>query len=146
MNAFLAILLAPFAVLTAFFLVEVLVGLRRAIRDLAPPSPASTVIVVPAHDEAAVIGETLQSLADALGPNMRVVVVADNCTDSTAALARAAGVEVVERHDLQRRGKGFALAFAADHLRHDPPEIFVVMDADCSTDPSSSTTAKTSRS
>ena len=137
MTAFLAILLAPFAVLTAFFLVEILVGLRRGVRDLAQPSPASTVIVVPAHDEAAVIGETLQSLTEALGPNMRVVVVADNCTDSTAALARAAGVEVVERHDLQRRGKGFALAFAADNLRPDPPEIFVVMDADCSTDPSS---------
>ena len=137
MTALLAILLAPFAVLTVFFLVEVSVGLRRNARAGARVSPASAVIVVPAHDEAAVIGETLQSLAQALGPDMRVLVIADNCTDSTASLARAAGVEVAERHDLERRGKGFALAFAADHLRPDPPEIFVVMDADCSTDPSS---------
>ena len=137
MTAVSAILLAPFAVLTAFFLVEVWTGLRRSVRAGGQSSPASAVIVVPAHDEAAVIGQTLQSLTEALGPNMQVLVVADNCTDSTAALARAAGVDVVERHDLERRGKGFALAFAADHLRPNPPEIFVVMDADCSTDPPS---------
>jgi cellulose synthase/poly-beta-1,6-N-acetylglucosamine synthase-like glycosyltransferase len=132
-----AILLAPFAVLTAFFLVEVLTGLRRSGHAGGRSSPASAVIVVPAHDESVVIGQTLQSLTGALGPNMRVLVVADNCTDSTAALARSTGADVVERQDLERRGKGFALAFAADHLRPNPPEIFVVMDADCSTDPSS---------
>ena len=137
MTAILAILLAPFAVLTAFFLVEVLVGLRRKVRAGGQAPPASAIIVVPAHDEAAVIGETLQALSEALGPGMRVLVVADNCTDSTVALARSAGAEVIERHDLDRRGKGFALSFAADHLRPDPPDIFVVMDADCSTDPSS---------
>ena len=137
MTAVLAILLAPFAILIAFFIVEVLVGLRRKVRAGGQPSYASAIIVVPAHDEAAVIGETLQSLSGALGPNMRVLVVADNCTDSTASIARSAGAEVVERHDLERRGKGFALAFAADHLRSNPPDIFVVMDADCSTDPAS---------
>ena len=42
----------------------------------------------------------------------RVLVVADNCTDSTAALARTAGAEVLERHDPARRGKGYALDFA----------------------------------
>ena len=134
MTALVAILLAPFAVLTVFFLVEVSAGLRTSVRATAQASQASAVIVVPAHDEAAVIGETLQSLTEALGPNMRVLVIADNCTDSTAALARSAGAEVVERHDLERRGKGFALAFAADHLRSDPPDVFIVMDADCSTD------------
>ena len=134
MTALVAILLAPFAVLTAFFLVEVSAGLRRKIGAGTRPSSASAVIVVPAHDEAAVIGETLRSLAEALGPKMRVLVVADNCTDSTAALAGSAGIEVVQRQDPERRGKGFALAFAADHLRSNPPDIFVVMDADCSTD------------
>ena len=137
MTAVSAILLAPFAVLTAFFIVEVWTGLLRSGRAGGQSSPASAVIVVPAHDEAVIISQTLQSLSEALGPDMRVLVVADNCTDSTAALARSAGVDVVERHDLELRGKGFALAFAADHLRPNPPEIFVVMDADCSTDGSS---------
>ena len=137
MTAFVAILLAPFAVLTAFFLVEVATGLRRRVGAKSKPLAASAVIVVPAHDEAAVIGQTLQSLTEALGQTVRILVVADNCTDATAAIARSGGVEVIERHDLERRGKGFALAFAADHLRPDPPDIFVVMDADCSIDPAS---------
>lgn len=131
MTALVAIFLAPFSVLTAFFALEVLAGLWAWRAGSIIASEASAVIVVPAHDEAAVIGETLRSLRDALGTNMRVLVVADNCTDSTAELALAAGSEVLERNDLRRRGKGFALAFAADHLRADPPNVVVVMDADC---------------
>jgi len=46
-------------------------------------------------------------------------------------LARAAGANVIERRDPERRGKGFALAFGADHLRSDPPEVVLVVDADC---------------
>ena len=134
MTALVAILLAPFAILTAFFAIEVLAGLRP-VRTRGQRGPAaSAVIVVPAHDEAAVIGETLRSLKDSLGERMRILVVADNCSDSTAERAREAGVEVVERNDPQRRGKGHALAFAADHLRPDPPDVIVVIDADCSTD------------
>ncbi len=134
MTALVAILLAPFAVLTLFFLVEVLAGLP----GLRPPrleaNLASAIIVVPAHDEADVIGETLRLLKGSLSPGMSVLVVADNCTDSTAEAARAIGVDVLERNDSERRGKGFALALAADHLRSDPPDIFVVMDADCAID------------
>lgn len=134
MTALVAILLAPFSVLTLFFLIEVLAGLPalRSVRFEA--KPMSAVIVVPAHDEAEVIGETLRRLNESLGPGMSVLVVADNSTDSTAEIARSMGVGVLERHDAERRGKGFALAFAADHLRSDPPDIFVVLDADCAID------------
>ena len=134
MTALVAILLAPFAVLTFFFLVEVLAGLPGLRPARFEAKPASAVIVVPAHDEAEVIGETLRQLQGSLAPGMSVLVVADNCTDSTAEAARAIGVDVLERNDAERRGKGFALAFAADHLRSDPPDIFVVMDADCAID------------
>jgi cellulose synthase/poly-beta-1,6-N-acetylglucosamine synthase-like glycosyltransferase len=58
-------------------------------------------------------------------------VVADNCTDDTAAIAKAAGVEVVVRTDPVRRGKGYALEFGVRHLRLDPPDVVVIMDADC---------------
>jgi cellulose synthase/poly-beta-1,6-N-acetylglucosamine synthase-like glycosyltransferase len=132
-----AILLAPFALLTAFFALEMIVGLWPSRAAARRAAGASAVVVIPAHDEALVIGETLKSLQTALGERMRILVVADNCTDLTAELARAAGVEVVERNDLERRGKGFALAFAADHLRSNPPDVFAVMDADCSTDAAS---------
>jgi len=136
-TALVAILLAPLALLTAFFALELIIGLWRSRVASHRPTGASAVVVIPAHDEALVIGETLKSLQAALGDRMRILVVADNCTDSTAELAREAGIEVIERHDLERRGKGFALAFAADHLRSNPPDVFAVMDADCATDASS---------
>jgi 1,2-diacylglycerol 3-beta-glucosyltransferase len=71
-------------------------------------------IIVPAHNEAAVIEGVVASLRNLDWPEngFRVLVVADNCTDSTAALARAAGAEVLERHDTMHRGKGYALDFA----------------------------------
>ena len=134
MTALVAILLAPFAILTLFFLIEVLAGLPGLRTAHSEPREASAVIVVPAHDEAEVIGETLRLLKGSLSPGMSVLVVADNCTDSTAEAARAMSVDVLERYDTERRGKGFALAFVADHLRSDPPDIFVVMDADCAID------------
>ena len=134
MTALVAILLAPFAILTAFFAVEILIGLRPARGRSARSSKASAVVVVPAHDEAEVVGKTLQMLKAALGDGMRVLVVADNCTDATAEIARAQGVEVIERTNAQDRGKGFALALAAEHLSATAPDVFVVLDADCSTD------------
>ena len=136
MTALVAIILAPLILLAAFFAIEVLAGLGRPRTELRPSS-ASAVIVVPAHDEEAVIGEALVSLKEALGERMRILVVADNCEDSTARRARDAGVEVIERTDLKQRGKGYALAYAAEYLRSDPPSVLVVMDADCRTDTAS---------
>lgn len=134
MTALAAILLAPFALLTAFFTMELFAGLKRP-RNLDPgPARASAAIVVPAHDEAKIIRSTLTALGDAIDERMRILVIADNCTDSTAVNAREAGFEVLERNDPDRRGKGFALVFAADHLRPNPPDIFVVLDADCRID------------
>ncbi|QNP43111.1 glycosyltransferase [Sphingomonas daechungensis] len=130
-------MLAPFAVLTTVFALELFVGLGSSSAAADKRSGASAVIVVPAHDEGLVIGETLRSLKAALGERMRLLVVADNCTDSTAEIGREAGVEVLERRNLDQRGKGFALAFAADHLRSDPPDVFAVMDADCCIDKAS---------
>ena len=137
MTALVAILLLPLAILTAFFLLEVACGLPRTERPTPVGGSASAVVVIPAHDEAAVIVQTLNALEAVLRDGIRILVVADNCTDSTAALARECKVEVLERSDLQLRGKGYALAFAADHLRSDAPDVFAVLDADCSTDTAS---------
>lgn len=136
MTALVAIILAPLILLAAFFAIEVLAGLGRPRVELRSSS-ASAVIVVPAHDEEAIIGEALRSLKEVLGDRIRILVVADNCEDSTAQRARDAGVEVIERTDLNRRGKGYALAHAAEYLRSDPPSVLVVMDADCRTDAAS---------
>jgi cellulose synthase/poly-beta-1,6-N-acetylglucosamine synthase-like glycosyltransferase len=71
-------------------------------------------VIVPAHNEAAAIEGVVANLRrlDWPADGFRVLVIADNCTDSTAALARAAGAEVLERHDTEHRGKGYALDFA----------------------------------
>lgn len=134
MTVLIAILLAPFAILTTFFLIEVAAGL--AARPIAGRRGEghSTVIIVPAHDEERVIADTLRQLKEALGDSMRILVVADNCTDATADVVRAQDVEVLERGDLQQRGKGHALAFAVEKLASDPPDVLVVLDADCSID------------
>ena len=58
--------------------------------------PVTITVLVPAHDEEASIGATITSLLSQSRPPERVVVVADNCTDDTVAVARRAGAEVVE--------------------------------------------------
>jgi 1,2-diacylglycerol 3-beta-glucosyltransferase len=100
-------------------------------RDVAPSLRLS--VVVPAHNEAADIAETVTSLlaTDYPATLRRVVVVADNCTDSTASLARDAGAEVWERHNLEQRGKGYALEFAFQKLiAEGQTDAVVVVDAD----------------
>jgi cellulose synthase/poly-beta-1,6-N-acetylglucosamine synthase-like glycosyltransferase len=59
-----------------------------------------------------------------------VVVVADNCTDDTAAVARAAGAFVLERTNALERGKGHALHFAFTHLAPQGYDCVLVVDAD----------------
>jgi cellulose synthase/poly-beta-1,6-N-acetylglucosamine synthase-like glycosyltransferase len=88
-------------------------------------------VLVPAHNEAAGIGATVRGIVAQLGPEDRVLVVADNCSDDTAAQARAAGAQVSERTHATDRGKGYALAHGVDVLRADPPEVVMVVDADC---------------
>jgi cellulose synthase/poly-beta-1,6-N-acetylglucosamine synthase-like glycosyltransferase len=61
----------------------------------------------------------------------RIIVVADNCTDTTAALARNAGALVFERHDLTARGKGYALRYAFERSAAEAwADAVVVIDAD----------------
>lgn len=77
---------------------------------------------------------TLKQLMEEIGTRAHILVVADNCRDGTAAFARRLGVEVIERSDDERRGKGFALDFARAHLKTDPPDVVIVVDADCTID------------
>jgi len=101
----------------------------------AVTSIASIAILIPAHNEITVLGKLLESLAALEYPkdHFDVYVVADNCTDTTAELARTAGcVHVYERFDENKRGKGFALNWLMqklheDHLFYD---AYIVLDAD----------------
>jgi cellulose synthase/poly-beta-1,6-N-acetylglucosamine synthase-like glycosyltransferase len=96
-----------------------------------------TTILVPAHNEAADIAITVQSLLEELQPGDRLIVIADNCSDCTADTARQAGAFVLERTDFVQKGKGYALDYGLKFLAKDPPEMVVFMDADCTVRPGS---------
>ena len=99
------------------------------------PDGLRVAILIPAHNEAAVIAETLHSIQPQLGPQDTVWVVADNCTDDTATIAQQKGATVLERRNLHQRGKGYALDYGVQYLaKHEPqeqPDIVILMDADC---------------
>ncbi|HQY64864.1 MAG TPA: glycosyltransferase family 2 protein [Polyangiaceae bacterium] len=98
-------------------------------------APVRVVIVVPAHDESKGILRTLRRLQAEVvdDAQARIVVVADNCSDDTAAVALSAGVDVLERTDPAHRGKGPALAFGFAACRD--ADWLVVVDADTDVEP-----------
>jgi len=93
-------------------------------------------IVIPAHDEELGITDTVKSCQAQDYPKelFEIIVIADNCLDSTAALADQAGAIVIERHDDSNRSKGHALRFLFDRLEQseemDRTDALVVIDSD----------------
>ena len=65
----------------------------------------------------------------------QIIVIADNCHDNTAELAKSTGVKVLERENLIERGKGYALDYAIQQIKHAPPEVLVILDGDCIIEP-----------
>lgn len=129
-GAVLATLVVPGS---AYLLLLSLAGWRRPVLPAdRPPAVGRIAIIVPAHDEAEGIGRTVDNLlaisrqdGDAV-----VCVIADNCNDATADVARAHGARVLERHNADLRGKGYALDFAFRALAEQGFLAYVVIDAD----------------
>ena len=130
--------------LSTLYLLGLLLAARSARRRTAPPAAAPganlrLAVLVPAHDEEAGIAATLAALTGAAyrREQRRIIVIADNCSDRTAELAAAAGAEVWERSDPERRGKGFALIWALERLLalDDHFDAVVFVDADCTVSP-----------
>jgi cellulose synthase/poly-beta-1,6-N-acetylglucosamine synthase-like glycosyltransferase len=133
----LATLACFLAIPVAVFFVEVVAAMvfpSRVCSAAPRGSRRRIVVLVPAHNEGMGLLPALEDIKAQLDPADRILVVADNCTDDTAAVAVAAGANVVERHDTTRKGKGFALAWGVRHLSMEPPEIVIVIDADCRLD------------
>jgi cellulose synthase/poly-beta-1,6-N-acetylglucosamine synthase-like glycosyltransferase len=89
-------------------------------------------VLVPAHNEEALIGRLLASLGAVDYPPdlFDVYVVADNCIDATANIARRNGAIVFERFDADSRGKGHALRFLMRQVDLDAYDAVFVVDAD----------------
>jgi cellulose synthase/poly-beta-1,6-N-acetylglucosamine synthase-like glycosyltransferase len=110
-----------------------------ALRYRPVPSPSEPrlklAVLIPAHDEALLIARCVTSLVDQdyVRELYDVVVIADNCTDETATIARDAGADLVLVRDApDARGKGRALRWAIDRLLsgEQAPDAIVVIDAD----------------
>ena len=104
--------------------------------DLPPGTRLRCTVLVPAHDEEAVIGATLRSLADQDRRPDRVIVIVDNCADATGEVARACGVEVVESVGNTEKKAGALnqqLALLLPSL--DAADVVMVMDADSTISP-----------
>jgi cellulose synthase/poly-beta-1,6-N-acetylglucosamine synthase-like glycosyltransferase len=88
-------------------------------------------VLVPAHNEEEMLSNTIINIRNQLRRDDWLLVVADNCSDSTAVVAEHSGADVVVRDDPLRTGKGFALDHGIRHFAENPPRTVIVVDADC---------------
>lgn len=123
------------AVAVAVLFLEVVAAISLPQRNyLVSPGrriPQRVAVLIPAHNESVGLLPTVADVKAQLRPSDQLLVVADNCTDDTAAVAAAAGADVSRRDDPHRKGKGYALAWGVRHLHLDPPDIVIILDADC---------------
>jgi cellulose synthase/poly-beta-1,6-N-acetylglucosamine synthase-like glycosyltransferase len=118
----------PAAILFLETIVAILPRRQRKIDPLA--SRSACVVLIPAHNEELGIGATVAAILPQLKVDDRILVVADNCADETARVARENGAGVLERQNALQRGKGFALEFGMQSLEAAPPQVVVILDAD----------------
>jgi len=100
-----------------------------------PAVPHDFAVLICARNEAEVIGDLIESLHKQTYPaeKLHIFVMADNCTDDTAAIAESLGAKVYTRFNRLQVGKGYALEVLMDHLKQDYPggfDGYFVFDAD----------------
>ncbi|TWU56877.1 Poly-beta-1,6-N-acetyl-D-glucosamine synthase [Rubripirellula tenax] len=100
-------------------------------RDNSGVGRPSVDVLIPAHNEESVITATILSIQSQLRAGDRMLVIADNCTDDTAAVARALGADVTERFNDTQRAKGFAVDHGLKVLESDSRDVVLMVDADC---------------
>lgn len=119
------------------FFVECLAAFtsKQSSPEVDPVERPKTKVLIPAHNEAEQITEVLEVLRKQVTEQDEIIVIADNCHDNTAELARSQGVTVLERENKSDRGKGYALDYAIQRIKADPPEVLVILDGDCIIEP-----------
>jgi poly-beta-1,6-N-acetyl-D-glucosamine synthase len=97
--------------------------------------PVTVSVLIPAHNEESCIGQTIRSLQAQSHRPERIVVVADNCTDETMAIAHAAGVDVFVTHgNTQKKAGALNQALAEVLPAQGDNDLVMVMDADTTLD------------
>jgi cellulose synthase/poly-beta-1,6-N-acetylglucosamine synthase-like glycosyltransferase len=125
-------------VITIFWLYQLLVSVCSLVKLKDKPLKVNKdhrfMAVIPAHNEEAVVGNLIESLKNQTYNKelYDIYVIADNCTDRTAQIAREAGAIVYERFDPDKKTKGYALDwFLQQKIKEDAPyDAFFVFDAD----------------
>ena len=100
-------------------------------------NPAHTfAIIIPAHNEEQTISTALHSCAGLDYPKdkYKIFVIADNCSDKTAEIAREKGAVCLVRYNEEEKGKGFALEWGFKQILPEGHDALVVLDADCQLD------------
>ena len=131
--AILVALTLPGTIELAMITIAGILPSRNRLREGSAAKIAKLAVVIPSHNEAGGIVRCVRSVAACTPPDsldVETVVVAHNCTDATANLARGANARVLERSDSEQRGKGFALRFAFRILLGEGFDAVLVIDAD----------------
>jgi cellulose synthase/poly-beta-1,6-N-acetylglucosamine synthase-like glycosyltransferase len=125
-----------FAACYGYQLIFIFASARRRNPRYPQAAPGRHAIMICARNEEAVIGQLIDSIREQDYPQelIDVHVIADNCTDSTAEVARGRGAHVVERHNREKVGKGYALEALIDAITKGGTEWrydgYFVIDAD----------------
>ncbi len=125
-------------VVTIFWLYQLIVSICSLVKLKDKPiledKQNRFMAIIPAHNEESVIGNLIDSLNKQNYPKelLDIYVIADNCTDKTAEIAKNAGAIVYERFDEEHKTKGHALKwFLNQKIEEDAPyDAFCVFDAD----------------
>ena len=138
-NLFLAVL---FSVVYFYQLIYLVLGLvrKKRLHAAEPVQLRRYAAVISARNEAGVIAELIQCLKQQNYPReyLDIYVVADNCTDRTAQVARQAGAIVYERFNSFQKGKGYALDYLFQTLAREGRDRYAgyfIFDADNLVDP-----------
>lgn len=125
-------------IITIYWVYQLIISLCSLIKvkdkPLVEDKEHRFMMIIPAHNEEKVVRELVESLKN-LDYNKKlydIYVIADNCTDNTAQIAKEAGAIVYERFDEKHKTKGFALQwFLQQKIDEDAPyDAFCIFDAD----------------
>ena len=125
-------------IVTIFWLYQIAISLCSLVKLKEKPLKINKehrfMAIIPAHNEEAVIGNLIESLKNQ-NYNKElydIYVIADNCTDNTARVARELGAIVYERYDENKKTKGYALDwFLQQKIKEDAPyDAICIFDAD----------------
>ncbi|MDO5783978.1 MAG: glycosyltransferase family 2 protein [Eubacteriales bacterium] len=141
MNTLIITMISVLYVYQMFYIAVVFIGewVQKRREKKQPDIPVKQhrfAAIISARNESNVIGQLLDTIRAQKYPAelLDAIVIADNCTDDTAQVAREHGAIVYERFNKEKVGKGFALNYAFHHIAEDYGDsyydAYVIIDAD----------------